>query len=94
MKLFGIQFQDGGYTLVELLVVIAIFSILSMGLVVAVNPVNNLRKAADAMVINDISALARGAEAYANSHNGFYPATLEDLRLSDEVRLAEDSLGS
>lgn len=78
-----------GFTLIELIIVMGIFGVLCIGLVVAVNPVENIRKASDVLVINDISALSRGAEAYSASHDGFYPATYEELKASDEVRIEE-----
>lgn len=78
-----------GFTLLELLVVIGMLAILMTVFVVAVNPLENIRKASDVLVINDISALSRGAEAYATSHNGYYPATLADLKASDEVRIED-----
>jgi hypothetical protein len=34
--------------------------------------------------------LSRGAEAYSVSHGGFYPATLEDLKVSDEIRINDE----
>lgn len=84
------SFSNKGFTLVEILIVIGILGVLLVALVVAANPIENIRKASDIVVINDISALSRGAEAYATSHNGFYPATLEDLKNSDEVRIEEN----
>lgn len=62
-----------GFTLIELLIVIAILGILAAGILVAVDPVDKINQANDSKVQNDVSGIGRASEAYATTHNGFYP---------------------
>lgn len=77
-----------GFTLIELLIVIAILGILAAGILVAIDPIDKINQANDAKVQNDVSAMGRSAEAYATLHNGFYPAVLNDLVTSGELKRA------
>lgn len=90
MKLFELKslnkFSSKGFTLIELLIVIAILGVLAAGILVAIDPVDKISQANDAKVQNDISGAGRAAEAYATTHNGFYPAALADLTTSGELK--------
>ncbi|HSW96780.1 MAG TPA: type II secretion system protein [Candidatus Saccharimonadales bacterium] len=77
-----------GFTLIELLVVIAIISVLAVGLLAAINPLDKINSAADARVQNDLGVLARASESYSSSHSGFYPAAIADLVSSSELKVA------
>ena len=79
-------FSSKGFTLIELLIVIAILGILAAGIVVAVDPVDKISAANDSKVQNDVSGAGRASEAYVTVHNGFYPATLNDLVTSGELK--------
>ena len=73
-----LSFQKG-FTLIELLIVIAILGVLAAGVLVAIDPVDKINSANDAKVQNDVSGAGRASEAYVTTHNGFYPATLQNL---------------
>ncbi len=75
-----------GFTLVELLVVVAILAILGAAVAVVIDPVDKINAANDAKAINDIGALANASEAYATANQGSYPATINDLVLSGELK--------
>lgn len=77
-----------GFTLIELLIVIAILGVLAAGILVAIDPVDKISTANDSKVQNDISGAGRASEAYATVHNGFYPATLNDLVTGGELKRA------
>lgn len=80
------QIKSLGFTLIELLIVIAILGILAAGILVAIDPVDKISAANDSKVQNDVSGAGRASEAYATVHNGFYPATLDDLITSGELK--------
>lgn len=80
------KFSSKGFTLIELLIVIAILGVLAAGILVAIDPVDKINSANDSKVQNDISGAGRAAEAYATTHNGFYPAALTDLTDSGELK--------
>lgn len=84
-------FSSKGFTLIELLIVIAILGILAAGILVAIDPVDKISQANDAKVQNDVSGIGRASEAYAVTHNGFYPASLSDLPLSGELKRAPNA---
>ena len=79
-------FSSKGFTLIELLIVIAILGVLAAGVLVAIDPVDKIRAGNDAKVQNDVSGAGRASEAYATTHNGFYPAALADLVSSGELK--------
>ena len=79
-------FSSKAFTLIELLIVIAILGILAAGILVAVDPVDKISAANDSKVQNDISGAGRASEAYVTTHNGFYPAALDDLLTSGELK--------
>lgn len=75
-----------GFTLIELLIVIAILGILGVAVLVGINPVDKVRAANDAKVINDIGALASALESYAATHDGIYPDSITELVTSGELK--------
>src|SRR3990167_6496086 len=75
-----------GFTLIELLIVIAILSILGVAVLVGINPVDKIRSANDAKVINDIGTIAGATESYAATHDGIYPSSIKDLVDSGELK--------
>ena len=84
--MLGKLFSSKGFTLIELLIVIAILGVLAAGILVAIDPVDKINAANDSKVQNDISGAGRASEAYAITHNGFYPATLAELVTSGELK--------
>lgn len=59
--------KKGGFTLLELLIVIAIIAILSVALVIILNPAETLKKARDAQRISDLSTLKTAIGLYLTS---------------------------
>ena len=84
----GLARRQAGFTLVELLVVIAVLGILSVGLIVTINPIDKLNSASDSRVLGDIGALARASESYATARNGFYPSSIASLVTAGELKVA------
>ncbi len=74
-----------GFTLIELLVVIGILAVLAAGVVALINPQDKLYAANDSKVQSDIGELATGSQAYAATHNGFFPAAAADLVTSGDL---------
>src|ERR1035437_8143884 len=60
--------KKGGFTLLELLIVIAIIAILSVALVLDLNPAETLRKSRDAQRISDLSTLTTAIGIYLTSN--------------------------
>ncbi|MBI2613169.1 MAG: type II secretion system protein [Candidatus Levybacteria bacterium] len=88
MNLFSKKFFSSrrGFTLIELLIVIAILGVLAAGILVAIDPIDKINQANDAKVQNDVSGIGRASEAYATTHNGFYPSILNDLFTAGELK--------
>ncbi|MFA5997413.1 MAG: type II secretion system protein [Candidatus Paceibacterota bacterium] len=59
--------RDGGFTLLELLIVISIIAILSVALVLVLNPAEALKKSRDAQRISDLSTLKTALGLYLTS---------------------------
>lgn len=59
--------KNGGFTLLELLIVIAIIAILSVALVIVLNPAETLKKARDAQRISDLSTIKTAMGLYMTS---------------------------
>ncbi|MEI7765624.1 MAG: prepilin-type N-terminal cleavage/methylation domain-containing protein, partial [bacterium] len=53
-----------GFTLLELLIVVAIIGVLSVALVMVLNPSEMLKKSRDAQRISDLTALKKAIEIY------------------------------
>lgn len=68
----------GGFTLLELLIVIAIIAILSVALVIVLNPAETLKKARDAQRISDLSTLKTAIGLYMTSVSPVYLGGLSD----------------
>jgi prepilin-type N-terminal cleavage/methylation domain-containing protein len=62
-----------GFTLVELLIVVAILGILAAATLALLDPVDKIRAGNDAKVQQDITNVAKAAEAYAAVNEGDYP---------------------
>ncbi len=60
--------KNRGFTLLELLIVIAIIAILSVALVLVLNPAETLRKSRDAQRISDLSTLKTALGIYLTSN--------------------------
>ena len=59
--------KKGGFTLLELLIVIAIIAILSVALVIVLNPAETLKKSRDAQRISDLSTVKTAIGLYMTS---------------------------
>lgn len=64
--------KEGGFTLLELLIVIAIIAILSVALVLVLNPAETLKKARDSQRISDLSTLKTAIGLYMTSVSPAY----------------------
>ena len=60
---------NSGFTLVELLVVIAVLGVLAAGVLVAINPVEQLSRGRDSAKKTAVAELGRGLLAYQTSQN-------------------------
>ncbi len=67
-----------GFTLIELLVVIAIIGVLASGVLVAINPLEQIKKARDAQRKQDLAQIQKPLEVYYND-NGRDPTLLSAL---------------
>jgi prepilin-type N-terminal cleavage/methylation domain-containing protein len=74
-----------GFTLIELLVVIAIIGIL--GAIIYAPFQSARRKGRDAQRVIEMKNLVSSLTLYADSHQGYFPCTLEDLTLSQSDAL-------
>ncbi len=86
LKLDIPRLSGAGFTLIELLIVIAILGILGVAVLVGINPVDKIRAANDAKVINDIGTIAGATESYAATHDGIYPDSITELVTSGELK--------
>ncbi len=66
-------FRGNGFTLIELLIVIAVLGVLAAGVLVAINPGEQLARARDASRKTTVGQLSRAAQAYYTSQQK-YPA--------------------
>lgn len=70
--------KEGGFTLLELLIVIAIIAILSVALVLVLNPAETLKKARDGQRISDLSTLKTAIGLYMTSVSPAYLGGVAD----------------
>lgn len=89
-KGFGdhLVWQDG-FTLIELLIVIAVLGILSAVVLVAINPVQQVRRARDSQAKSDIGQIATALETYYTDYAESYPVNLISLSPNFLKRLPE-----
>ncbi len=71
-RIFFLSSLLPGFTLIELLVVMTILGVLFGITIIAINPVNNIASAHDAVVLTDIVAVSKSATVYAVD-KGYYP---------------------
>ncbi|OHA79564.1 MAG: hypothetical protein A2747_03955 [Candidatus Yonathbacteria bacterium RIFCSPHIGHO2_01_FULL_44_41] len=71
--------RDGGFTLLELLIVISIIAILSVALVLVLNPAEALRKSRDAQRISDLSTMKTALGLYLTSTSTPYLGLTNNL---------------
>jgi general secretion pathway protein G len=74
--------QAKGFTLIELLTVLAIVSILAIGLLTVMNPLEQLAKSKDAKIKSDLANIQKALEVY-YSDNGAYPSSADGKILDD-----------
>ena len=76
MKLKSIlrNFSSKGFTLIELLIVIAILGVLAAGILVAIDPVEQLARARDSGRKSAVTQMGRALQAY-YTNNSAYPVT-------------------
>lgn len=87
-----------GFTLIELLVVIAILGVLAGGILVAINPLEQLNRGRDAGRKSTISQLGNAVQAYYTSQGAIYPtgstSWMSDLVSAGELRnTPENAIG-
>lgn len=70
-----------GFTLVELLLVVGILGLIAAGLLMTMNPIEQIQKARDVQRKNDLAQIQRALEAYYND-NISYPANTVDFKMS------------
>lgn len=80
-----IKNTSGGFTLIELLVVIAIIGIL--GAIIYAPFQSARRKGRDAQRVIEMKNLVSSLTLYADSHQGYFPCTLQDLQLTQSDAL-------
>jgi len=66
-------FSSKGFTLIELLIVIAILGVLAAGVLVAIDPVEQLNRARDASRKSSVSQLGRALQAYYTANSAYPP---------------------
>lgn len=66
------KFVSSGFTLVELLIVIGVLGILTVGLLLTLDPVAQIQRGRDAKRKDDLSQLQRALELFYQDH-GWYP---------------------
>lgn len=79
-----------GFTLIELLIVIAVLGVLAAGVLVAINPIKKINQANDAKIKSNIGQLARAIQSYSTLNNGTYPASLDGIVTSGEIKRIPD----
>lgn len=68
------KFKMAGFTLVELLVVIAVLGILMAGIVIAIDPVQQMARARDAGRKSNLGQIGEAMVSYYTSHAAAFPA--------------------
>lgn len=70
-----------GFSFIELVVFIGIFGVLISLIIVAVNPVTQLKKTRDTQRASDLKAIQVGLEAYRIANNS-YPLSTQDFKIT------------
>lgn len=78
--LLSFMFPNGqrGFTLIELLIAVAIIGILTVGILILINPLSKIKQARDSTRKGDIGNISRALDGFILA-NGRYPATLAEL---------------
>lgn len=83
-----------GFTLIELLVVVAVLGVLAAGILIAIDPLEQINRGTDAGIKQSVANLGRALQAYNTSHNATYfsPASgatnwLTTLQTSGEIKV-------
>lgn len=86
--------KNVGFTLIELLVVIAVLGVLAGGVLVAIDPFEQLAKARDSGMKSSVSSIGKAMEAYGITRNSIYmnPVSgnatfLTDLQTAGEIKI-------
>lgn len=79
-------FSPKGFTLIELLIVIAILGILAAGILVAIDPLTKINQAKDSALKSNMAQIVNALQASFTSNNGVYPASLQVLATSRELK--------
>lgn len=74
--------KNTGFTLIEIIIVIGILAILSVLILMIVNPLAQFQKANDAKRKEDLSQIQRALEQYYQD-NGVYPTGTPDYKLTN-----------
>lgn len=90
---FSLPSSNKGFTLVELLVVIAVLGVLAAGVLVAINPLEQLARGRDTGRSSAINEMGRGLATYATSNAaGDYPTQdatwITQLVTSNDIKTA------
>ncbi|MBI4038005.1 prepilin-type N-terminal cleavage/methylation domain-containing protein [Candidatus Curtissbacteria bacterium] len=73
------------FTIIELLTVITVVGILSVAILVALNPLKRIYSSRDTIRKNDVAFLSRSLDAYLVI-SGYYPVSLSDLETESELK--------
>ena len=79
-----------GFTLIELLIVIAILGVLSVAVLVGINPVDKINAANDSTVQTAISQIANAVESNAVSNSGLYATATDWTTLQTALTTSGD----
>lgn len=94
---FSLPTSNKGFTLVELLVVIAVLGVLAAGVLVAINPVEQLARGRDTSRRTAITEAGRGASAYYTTQGAVVNGTggfLTNLKAAGEIKVIPDNPGT
>ncbi len=80
-QLTNTQTAKRGFTLIEILIVVTIIGVLVVALLAALNPIEQIRKAADAKRINDLRQYQIALENYSNVNSSIYPVSVAIVNL-------------
>ena len=76
LKSFKNLFSSKGFTLIELLIVIAVLGVLAAGVLVAIDPGEQLARGRDASRKSSISQLGRAIQAYYTANGAYLDASV------------------